>query len=200
MKSTRARALLSLGIILGLGSVSTLAYWTDEATLAAGTIQSGSLDLKLDGADNLPSTTKLAITNLVPGESVAATVNVQRAPGTVAFTYSVTGKVNETHELATGLRFKLFAGAAGTSSANGNGIRTQSCGGTQLAGGTDGIALSTATDLVTNRTALATPSTVQPAAVTENLCIQAILPSTAGNGTQSKSATATFAFNATQLS
>ncbi len=173
---------------------------TRARALSTGTIQSGTLDLKLDGADNLPSTTKLAITNMVPGESVAATVNVQRAAGTIAFTYSVNGKVNETHELATGLRFKLFAGAAGTTTTNANGIRTQACGGTQLAGGTDGISLATATDLVTNRTALATPTAVQPTAVTENLGIQAILPSAAGNDTQTKSATAIFSFNVTQLS
>lgn len=200
MKSTRVRALLSLGIILGLTSVSTLAFWTDEATMSSGTIQSGTLDLKLDGADNLPSTTKLAITNLVPGESVAATVNVQRPAGTVAFTYSVSGKVNEANELATGLRFKVFAGTAGAPTTNANGIRTQTCGGTQLAGGTDGVSLATATSLVSNRTALATPSAAQPTAVTENLCIQAVLPSTAGNGTQARSATATFTFDATQLS
>lgn len=44
--SVRVRAVLSLGIVLGLGSVSTLAYWTDTGTMTTGSIQAGTLDLQ----------------------------------------------------------------------------------------------------------------------------------------------------------
>ena len=45
----RVRATLTLGAALGLGAIGTGAYWTDEATLAARPISSGTLDLTLGG-------------------------------------------------------------------------------------------------------------------------------------------------------
>ena len=50
LRSRRTRALLSMGVVLGLGSVTTLAYWTDSATLTGGSFASGTIDLKLDGS------------------------------------------------------------------------------------------------------------------------------------------------------
>ena len=41
LRSRRTRALLSIGVVLGLGSVTTLAYWTDSATLTGGTLRVG---------------------------------------------------------------------------------------------------------------------------------------------------------------
>ena len=38
LRSTRTRAILSLGMVLGLTSDSTLSYWTYEAQLTTGTI------------------------------------------------------------------------------------------------------------------------------------------------------------------
>ena len=201
VKSTRTRALLSLGIVLGLTSVSTLAFWTDSSQLTSGTIQTAKLDLKLDGADNLPSSTKLAISSMIPGESVAATISVQRAANTIAFTYSATAQVATANELTDALRFKVFTGTAGAvSTAAGTGIRTQTCGGTQIFGDADGAKLTAAaTTLVSARAALATPLALQGADLTDNLCVQAILPTSTGNGAQAKSATVNFTFNATQL-
>ena len=52
-RTGRIRALLALGVVLGLGSVTTGAYWTDDATITGITISSGKLDLKVDGLDNV---------------------------------------------------------------------------------------------------------------------------------------------------
>lgn len=201
VKSTRTRAVLSLGIVLGLTSVSTLAFWTDSATMASGTIQTARLDLKLDGQDSQPASGKLAISAMVPGESVAATVAVQRAANTIAFTYSASAAVAAGNELTEALRFKVFAGTAAAQAVNANGIRTQACTGTQVFGGADGAKLTTAaTSLFTGRTALATPLALQSTDLTDNLCVQAILPGATDNGAQGKTASVNFTFNATQLS
>ena len=201
VKSTRTRALLSLGIVLGLTSVSTLAFWTDSSQLTSGTIQTAKLDLKLDGADNLPSSTKLAISAMIPGESVAATVAVQRAANTIAFTYSASAAVAAGNELTEALRFKVFAGTAAAQTVSGTGIRTQACTGTQVFGGTDGLKLTTAAStLFSGRAALATPLGLQSTDLADNLCVQAILPTATDNSAQGKSASVNFTFNATQLS
>ena len=78
LRSRRTRALLSMGMVLGLGSVTTLAYWTDSATLTGGTFASGTIDLRLDGSDNNPSSfsTAFAMSNLSPGQSKAVVVPV----------------------------------------------------------------------------------------------------------------------------
>lgn len=202
VKSVRTRAILSLGIVLGLASVSTLAYWTDSSSLTSGTIQTGKLDIKLDGADNLPNSGKLALSAMIPGESVAATIAVQRAAGTIPFTYSVSGSVPAVNELTESLRFKLYAGTAGAQSTNTTtGLRTQGCGGTQIAGGTDGIKLvASSTSLVTGRTGLAALG-LPAADLTDNLCVQAILPyNGTENAAQNKTTTVNLTFNATQLS
>ena len=202
VKSVRTRALLSLGIVLGLTSVSTLAFWTDSAQLTTGTIQTAKLDLKLDGQDNVPTSTKLAIQSMIPGESVAATIGVQRVANTIAFTYSGSAQVTAANDLTEALRFKVFAGTANAQTvASGTGIRTQTCDGTQLFGGADGAKLTAAaTSLFSSRAALATPLALPANDLTDNLCVQAILPTSTGNGAQNKTASVTLTFNAVQLS
>ena len=105
-RSIRVRAFLSLGILLGFSSVNTLAFWTDSATMTTGTITSGSLDLQLNGnlAGQGGTWTNSAFTfsNMIPGESFAVTVPVQRAAGTAPFTYTATG--TSTGGLASHLR------------------------------------------------------------------------------------------------
>lgn len=192
LTSTRVRALLSLGIVLGLTSVSTLAFWTDTGTMTTGQIQSGTLDLQLAG--NLPgqggtwNNTALSMAAMVPGESVAVTVPVQRAAGTIGFTYTATATA--TGDLAPSLTWTVTAGTAGTATTNANGLRSNTCGGTQLFSNT---LSGTASNVV------ATPRTLSGATMSENLCIRVALPAGTGNTAQGKSASGTFTFSATQL-
>lgn len=192
LTSARTRAVLSLGIVLGLTSVSTLAYWTDSATMTTGQIQSGTLDLQLNG--NLPgqngtwNNTALSMANMVPGESVAVTVPVQRAAGTIGFTY--TAKATAAGDLAPSLTWTVTAGSAGTPATNANGIRTNTCGGTQLWTGT----LSG-----TESNVIATARTLADATMSENVCIRAALPTGTTAAAMGKTASASFVFNATQL-
>src|SRR5690606_32980021 len=68
-----ARAVLSLGLLVGLGVTGTLAYWTDEGAVTTGSLHAARLDLtvngQLGGAGGTTTDTSFAIADLVPGES-----------------------------------------------------------------------------------------------------------------------------------
>ncbi|MET1060113.1 MAG: SipW-dependent-type signal peptide-containing protein [Nocardioides sp.] len=185
LRSRRARALLSLGVVLGLGSVTTLAYWTDSAALTGGTFKSGTIDLKLDSVDNNPSSfsTGFAMNNMAPGQSKAVVVPVQNT-GNVAFTYVASGISNNIAPnpgtLASLLDFKVVP--LGTVSGS---SPTQTCTGT----GTFSGSLASSTSVVT------TARTLAPGA-SENVCIQATLPAGTTTG-QNNTANAVFTFTAT---
>lgn len=180
LRSTRVRALLSLGIVLGFGAVGTLAYWTDSATLAGGTFTSGTLDIKLGGADNNPAafSTSFAMTNMQPGSSKAATVLVQNS-GSLDFTYTATG-IASGGTLASLLEFKVVpAGVI-------NGGATD-CAGTSSYNAT----MAASSNVITANRPL-------PAATSEAFCVVATLPTGTTTG-QNTSAAATFTFNAKQV-
>lgn len=196
LKSTRVRALLSLGIVLGLTSVSTLAYWTDTAPLSTGTIQSGTIDIQLNNAQSHNATT-FAMANMVPGEAMAYGVTVNRAANTIPFTYTITGQTSATNTFAQSLVFTVHAGLA-TSTTTTNGVRRTVCTGTDISAGGSTLT-TTAKALVTARSTLATPTAVSATIYNDPVCIQASLPTGTANGAQGQSTTATFNFNATQL-
>lgn len=198
--SAKTRAVLSLGIILGLGSVSTMAYWTDTATMTTGSISAGTLDLKLGG--NLAgqggtwNNTSLALTDMVPGESVAKDFTVQNA-GAIGLTWTATAAATGDLALSTSatsaqrLQFAVYVG--GTSSNSGTaaaGNRTGTCTGTVAYG--PAALTSTQSSVVSTAQSLA-------ASGSQNVCIKVSLPSAAPNALQGTTATATFIFNATQV-
>lgn len=82
---------MSIGIVLGLGAVGTLAAWSDTSTATSGVFTTGSIDLKLGepfpGADN---TTLTALGNnaIVPGNTVSAPLKVNNN-GSVPFSYTI---------------------------------------------------------------------------------------------------------------
>ncbi|WP_027503677.1 SipW-dependent-type signal peptide-containing protein, partial [Rhodococcus sp. UNC363MFTsu5.1] len=67
----------SLGIVLGLGAIGTLAAWSDTATATSGVFSTGSIDLQLNGQQGNPGAYAFATltkTGMMPGNSVAATL------------------------------------------------------------------------------------------------------------------------------
>lgn len=69
--SGRARAIMSVGIVLGLGAVGTLAAWTDNATATSGVFSTGSIEMKLNGDPGDPTAygfTALTKTGMMPGD------------------------------------------------------------------------------------------------------------------------------------
>jgi predicted ribosomally synthesized peptide with SipW-like signal peptide len=190
LSSTRARALLTLGMVLGLGAMTTLAYWTDTATVTTGSFTSGTLNLKVDGNEGNPtaySLTTFTAANLVPGESVAGSFAVQNT-GNVDFTYTATGTA--TGALAPSLRFTVKTGA--TSSTTGSaGSRVGSC-----TGGTAQSSLLTYTG--TAQTVAGTAQTVA-AGGSQTFCVIATLDSGTALSEGGKTASASFVVTAKQL-
>lgn len=115
----KIRATLALGAVLGLGSVGTLAAWSDSATAKSGLFSasvSDVVDIKLDGADSRDFV-ELSMSDMVPGSTREATLVVSNA-GTVDVTYTMNAVVSGDDQLGQYLRVSVFEGA---------------CGGTQLA-------------------------------------------------------------------
>lgn len=191
----RVRALLSLGMVVGLGAVGTLAAWSDEAT-ATATFSAGKLDLQLAGdADDEVALTSVSVSNMYPGSSWAGMINVANK-GTLPFEYSlassfadIDGGVLGAGVPATagqpaypGLQVQVYSGGVVTNTA------TQgTCSGDLVGGGPlGGVLFSERGPL--NRDAF------------EDLCIRLSLPLEASNEMQGDSTKVTFTFNAGQVS
>ena len=177
--SIRLKALLSLGMVLGLGAVGTLAAWTDEST-ATATFSAGTLDLKLGSLPGGPFTDTVALTTLdmpamYPGVSKAGMVSLSNS-GTVPLAYTLSGAATGT--LGAALKVSVYAGGAASNDAT-----TGTCSGTLL--GTADVPLI--------GTLISSARTL-PAASTESVCLLVKLPSTAANTLQGTTTTATFTF------
>lgn len=177
--SVRLKALLSLGMVLGLGAVGTLAAWTDEST-ATATFSAGTLDLKLGSLPGGPFTDTAALTTLdmpamYPGVSKAGMVTISNS-GTVPLSYTLNGAGTGT--LGAALKVSVYAGGTATNDAT-----TGTCTGTLL--GTADLPLTGT--LISSARSL-------PAASTESLCLLVKLPSTAANALQGTTSAATFTF------
>lgn len=179
LTGTRTRAVLSLGIVVGLGAVGTLAAWTDSATATTGMFSTGSIILKLDGNRTTHAFTTLTKTGMLPGDSVAQMLPVTNN-GSTNFAYVAKVTASGPTELASMLDVKVFAGGT----ANG----TACSGGT--AAGSATMVTGTSVDLIAARTLAATTGT-------DNLCFQVSLKPTATTAAQGKSVSAAFEFVAT---
>ena len=200
LRERRTRALLCVGCALGLGAVSSLAYWSDTATIPTGSFVSGSLDLRIDGNLAGPGgtyvKTALTLTDMVPGESVSATLVVQSPAGTLPFGYYATAM--STGALAPGLQWTVVPGATANAGT-----------GTQAAGnraGTCGAGTASVTDLVLTGSSSAVIGTSAAAGRrpvvaggSENVCLRVRLDPNAANALQSSTASATFTFTAVQM-
>ncbi|MGD9960180.1 SipW-dependent-type signal peptide-containing protein [Nocardioides sp.] len=191
--SAQVRALLSVGILLGVGSVGTMARFTASGDANAGSFTTGSLDVRLNASGNNVgqggtwTNASLAISDITPGESLAVSFPV-RNDGTTGFTYTATATA--TGALAPQLRFSTYTGGTASNSGNAtNDNRVGTCSGS--AASTNQTLSGTAANVIS------TAQTLNPSA-TQNVCVIVQLVSTAASSTQGDAATATFAFNAVQ--
>ncbi|WP_371831604.1 SipW-dependent-type signal peptide-containing protein [Rhodococcoides fascians] len=184
--SARVRALLSLGMVLGLGAVGTLAVWSTSATATSGEFAIGSVDIRLDGSEGpvtQPYEFALAPTSLLPGNSTAAVIAVQNR-GSLPFRYgvSVVGSGS--------LSSVLTVSAMPSGSVFTNGSNKTCTGGTAQ---TAVVPSASSAVMVPN-------ASVGPVAATTgnaNLCIQATLSSGAATNLQGTQANLTLLFTAT---
>jgi predicted ribosomally synthesized peptide with SipW-like signal peptide len=183
--SVRVRALLCLGLVLGVFVTGTYAFWTDDVTITGSTFTAGVLDLQVNNADSYTTTTLgMSSTPMVPGNTSAEVLTVKNN-GNVPLKYTLTGGLAGTDAAAynTAASIKLTVVAGGTRSGTGNAATCT--GGTTIYGPT-ALTNTTSTAIIgTRRGPIA-------AAGTEALCFQVTFDTAAPSSLQGKTATATF--------
>ena len=126
LSSTRARAVLGLGAVLGLSVTGTFAFWTDSVTIAGQTLTSGNIDLQAGATaattGNTFTTTTLGTTAMVPGDSVAQVLVLKNA-GNVPLKWTAKGGLLATGDAAAfdaqqALRLTITDGAPTGSAPN----------------------------------------------------------------------------------
>lgn len=190
MKSARTRAFLTMGVVLGLGTVSTFAYFTDTATVQGATFTAGTLNLKVDGVEGNPTAygwSAFTANNLVAGESVAATFSVQNA-GNVDFTYTATGTASGA--LAPSMRFTVRTGASASNTGSA-GSRVGTC--------TGGTAQSANLTLSASSQTVAGTAQTVAASGSQTFCVIATLDTGTAASQGGNTASAQFVVNAKQL-
>jgi predicted ribosomally synthesized peptide with SipW-like signal peptide len=186
-RTGRIRAVLALGLALGLGAVGTFAYWTDDVVISGSTFTAGTLDLQVNNADSYATTT-LSMSAMVPGNSSAEVLTVKNN-GTAPLKYTMTGGLTGTNAAdyntaaANGLLLTISVG--GTKSGTGN---TSTCtGGTVIVNAVP-LTSTTSTAII----AIRRPAAAMAQNATEALCFQVKLADGASTTLQGKTATATF--------
>ena len=184
-RSRPLRAVLCVGVLAVALVTGTYAYWTDDVIIGGTTFTTGTLDLQVNGADSVATTTLgMSGTPMVPGNTSAEVLTV-RNNGTVPLKYTLTGGLAGTDaaafDTAAALRLTIVAG--GTRSGSGNAATCT--GGTTIFGPTALTAVTTTALVGTRRGPVA-------ASGTEALCFQMTFDAAAPGSLQGKTATATF--------
>ena len=185
----RVRAVLALGLVVGLSPIGTAASWTDTAQVTGVTFKSGTIDLQVNDANAVTSAT-LSMTDMSPGATSAEIFRVKNA-GTAAFTYTVTGGLGGTDAAAyaSATALKLTVSANATRSGTGNAATCT--GGTAVVTDVALTASTSATIVGTAQGPLASGAQGAP------LCFQVTFASSAPTTLQGKTATATFTVTGT---
>lgn len=181
---------LAVAVLAAGGGGVTLGSWNDTATVEGQTFTSGTLDVTVNGSQDLvsPGWSAFTLADLAPGESKAAVLTVRNA-GSTPFLLSGTGTAAGDAGLAAAMTTRVVLG--GTAGTDTTYPRQETCsGGTQTYSG----ALPT-----TSTSVLGTgpAGTVAPAG-SVTLCVEATLAASAGNALQGKAWTPTLVLTASQ--
>lgn len=188
---TRTRAVLSLGMVFGLGTVGTMAAWSDTATATTGMFSTSSVNVQIKVNSQRPTYnfTSLNKINLALGASVAGMLPVNNT-GDTNFTYTtkaITGDAGtatygsaNANTFASNLTVTVFAGG----SSNG----TACTGGSQVA--SKPLAVGSV-DLISTARAIT-------AGQTEQLCFQVAVSPSAPLAARMSALNVSFKFAATQ--
>ncbi|QXQ09940.1 hypothetical protein [Paeniglutamicibacter sp. Y32M11] len=183
-RGMQVKALLSMGILVGFGAVSTLAAWTGTAT-ATAEISAAKVSLgvgEMAGATSNDYIVPITGANWYPGMNQAALVVVTNT-SPIAVPLSITGSVPDTGTNTLGNALSVVVKAGG--SVDGT-APAATCSGTLVINKSAGADFPTATSR----------PTLAPGA-SETLCVQYSLPATASNTLQGKSTTVKLTFTAT---
>ena len=182
------KTLATMGVLAGLIavlSISSLALFTDSASVTNNAFTTGGVDISTS-----PTTALVTFSSMMPGDQVTAPLTVSN-PGTAQFRYAVTSTTTE-NTLAGQLDMTIKSGV--TTCTNGG----FSASGTTVYA-TGDLGSTTGVNVVGNpaQGAHAGDRTLN-ASANEILCVNVTLPLSTGNTLQNLSSTATFAFNAEQ--
>lgn len=194
LTSARTRALLSLGLLVGFGSIGTFAFWTDTAQVNTGSISSGKMDLQFDtggaaGTGTAYSRSNITWSGLAPNERKAFNLQVNNV-GNPPFTYTATATRGATPAwtfVGTPITVQFFTG---TAVADTTYPQQDSCNGAPIGAvqNVDG----------TNKSVITTPRQLA-AGANENVCIVIGLASSATNDNQGKTGSIALDFTANQV-
>ncbi len=174
-------SMLALGLLAGAPWASTLAVWTNSATIGANAFSTGSVSLSTN-----PTTALVTFSGMAPGDTVTAPVTVSN-DGTMQLRYAISTSITGSTTLSDGLTLAIKSGVTTCSNAGFGSSGTSLYSGTLTAGAVGSSAQGAQTgDRTLN------------SSTNEVLCFQVALPSSAANSLQSLSATATFTFAAEQ--
>jgi predicted ribosomally synthesized peptide with SipW-like signal peptide len=182
LSSVRLRALLSLGVALGLGAVGTFAFWTDDVVISGSTFTAGTLDLQVNDS-NAYATTTLGMSAMVPGNSSAQLLTIKNN-GTAPLKYTMTGGLTGTDAALYNSTATLTLTIRAGGSVAGSGSAATCTGGSSIYSAA--LTNSTATAIIATRRGPLV------AASTEALCFQVTFDAGASTTLQGKTATATF--------
>ncbi|WP_107767207.1 M73 family metallopeptidase [Nocardioides terrigena] len=179
--SVRVRAVLALGILVAPLGVNTMAYWSSRVVLAPGTVQAGTLDLTVNGANSLAEA-GLTVGNMAPGATTAAVFTVRNASagGNAVLTYTVHATAADAAPAGTSAALVAKVTTASTVTTSGT---NKTCGGTVVT-----------TAATFNGPLVAAPRELGVGA-SQTLCVQASLAADAPAGGRS---TITMTFKAVQ--
>jgi predicted ribosomally synthesized peptide with SipW-like signal peptide len=181
--SVRIRALLSLGIALGIGSVGTFAFWTDDVVISGTTFSAGTIDLRVNGADSLPTYTTLNMSNAVPGNTIAGVLTIRnQGSAPLKYTATTTASNADGKNVRGSLTVKVTAATTVTGT-----YPTATCGGAAITG------------FATSFTAAAflTPGRLLAPTTEEQICVQVTLDATAPSALQGGTTSVGFTFTGT---
>ncbi|WP_433610360.1 SipW-dependent-type signal peptide-containing protein [Prescottella agglutinans] len=174
----RVRAALSLGIVLGLGSVGTLAAWSDTATATSGVFKTAAIDLKLGPAPGTDSYAFSAFSGsgLLPGSTVQAPLEIRNA-GDLAFNYSMTARAAGNTSVAGQIALTVFPNSNCSGNALGN-----------------PVTMST-----TDQTLIANKGQVAATSGVDTICIRATAGNSLTKAMQNQSINVVFTLTATSV-
>jgi predicted ribosomally synthesized peptide with SipW-like signal peptide len=175
-RSVRVRALLSLGMVLGLGAVGTLAAWTDVTT-ATATFSAGDVDINVNGSET--GAVVFSSAAMKPGDVLVAPVRINNT-GDLSVTYRMATAVTGTG-LGAGLAVEIRSAATTCQNVTSSG----------------GVVVSTGSTTLTNALIInSRPLAATAPSNTETLCFKVSLPADAPDSYQGKTAETTFTFTA----
>lgn len=189
-RSRRVRALLSAGLVLGVGAAATLAAWNDaehsSASFEAGTFgivgsTSGTTFSEHPAADPAELSFSPGVAALAPGDSVYALFSVRTIPGSVAGTVRLSAAGVNSTGLGQWLTYSVRT------------IDSLTCNAAAFAGGNPN-GLPQGESLTTS--ASGTRTLAADGAEQMNFCFEVTLPTSAPNHAQGTGVNANWTFSA----